>query len=504
MRRAQLLGSWRMEIKETPLALTFADVSLVPQRSRVKSRADVDTSSLFSRNVVLKVPVVSANMDTVTTAPMAIAMARVGGLGVIHRFLSVEEQVREVVRVKRSSHYKIDSPYTIGPDATLAEARRMTQEHGVSGLLVVEPASGLFERGRAGEYEPSDKRLVGILTSRDLRAAASEEDAVSNWMTPADRLVVAPVGVDLDQAEEQMLARRIEKLPIVDDAGLLAGLYTLKDVQLRDQFPLATRDEQGRLRVAAAIGVRGDYLERAAALVGAGADALVLDIAHGHSEEALRVVSEIKAAHPETDLVAGNVATAEGVLDLAAAGADAVKLGVGPGSVCETRVVAGVGVPQFSVVQECAVAAHELELPLIADGGIREPGDVAKAIGAGAATVMVGSLLAGCDEAPGQVLRKRGKKYKVFRGMASYGAAASKLALEGRAEEVEQYVPEGTEVEFELKGAATDVVRDLAGGLRSGMSYSNSLTIGEYWGRALFVRQTQAGRDEGKPHALDR
>lgn len=490
---------------EAPLALTFADVSLVPQRSRVKSRADVDTTALFSRNLELKLPVVSANMDTVTTAPMAIAMARLGGLGVVHRFLSIEDECREVARVKRSSHYKIGHPYTIGPDSSVEEARQMTQEHGVSGLLVVEPASGLFERGQTGHYEPSDKRLVGILTSRDLRAAAAApEGPVSKWMTPRSEMVVAPETFDLDEAEEQMLASRVEKLPIVDAAGLLVGLYTLKDVQLRDQFPLATRDGQGRLRVAAAIGVRGDYLERAAALVRAGADALVLDIAHGHAEEALRVVSEVKAAHPTVDLVAGNVATAEGVRDLVSAGADGVKLGVGPGSVCETRVVAGVGVPQWSVIVACAEEAASSGVPLNADGGIREPGDVAKAIGAGASTVMVGSLLAGCDESPGAVLRKRGKKYKVFRGMASYGAAASKLALEGRAEEVEQYVPEGTEVEFELKGPAADVVRELVGGLRSGMSYSDSLSVQEYWQKAQFVRQTASGRDEGRPHALDR
>jgi IMP dehydrogenase len=475
-------------IKETPLALTFADVSLVPRRSSVVSRADVDTTARFSRNIELKVPVVSANMDTVTTAPMAIAMAQLGGLGVIHRFLSIEDEANEVSRVKRASHYKITEPYFVDSRATVEAARRLADQNGVSGLLVVEGT-----------------RLIGILTHRDMLAARDPvKDTVASVMTERAKLLVATLETSLDDAERQMLEHRVEKLPIVADDDSVLGLFTLRDVNLRRQFPLATRDSEGRLRVAASIGIRGDYLERAHAMVTAGADALVLDVAHGHMEAALQVISEVKSHFPDVDLVAGNVATAIGVGDLAAAGADGCKLGVGPGAVCETRVVAGTGVPQWTVVNRGADAAARYGIPACADGGITEPGDVAKAIGAGASTVMVGSLLAGTDESPGEVLNKNGRKYKVFRGMASAGAAASRLALEGRSDTLEQYVAEGVEVEFELKGPAGAIINWLAGGLRSGMAYSDSRTVSEFWEKAEFVQQTMAGRIESKPHARDR
>jgi IMP dehydrogenase len=386
------------------LALTFDDVLLVPRRSRIRSRRHVATRARFTRGIEVAVPIVSANMDTVTTAPMAIAMAELGGLGVIHRFLPVAEQSDEVRRVKRYLGHVVTEPYTIGPDRTVAEAAATAARLGVTGLVVVD----------------AERRPLGILTARDMRAAA--EAGVAAAMTPADRLVSARPGIDLDEARKLLDRHRIEKLPLVDGDGRLAGLITLRDLALRDQYPQATRDSQGRLRVAAAVGVRGGYLPRAEALLDAGADALVVDVAHGHADHTVDAISELKGAWPEVELVAGNVATPEGFRDLAAAGAGAVKVGIGPGFACTTRLVAGVGVPQLSAILDCATVARETGTPLIADGGIRHPGDVAKAICAGASTVMVGSLFAGRQESPGEVVRRQGRQYKVFRGMASHAA----------------------------------------------------------------------------------
>jgi IMP dehydrogenase len=471
-------------MKDAPLALTFADVSLVPLRSRVGSRSDVDTSARFSRSIRLALPIVSANMDTVTASPMAIELARLGGLGVLHRSLSVEDEAAEVRTVKRAWNLVVEDPYAVAPDVPAEEARQAAADRGVSGLLVLE-----------------DGTLGGIVTGRDF-AAAGPGARVADVMTPRDRLVTAPAGVTVDEARRLMLAGRVEKLPLVDGARA-AGLITLRDIRQREAFPLASLDEQGRLRVAAAIGVRGSYLERAEALVEAGADALVLDIAHGHAEHALRAVREVKDAWPPVDVVAGNVATVEGYRDLVAAGADGVKAGVGPGFACTTRIVAGTGVPQWSVVDECAGAARELRVPLISDGGVREPGDVAKAIGAGADTVMIGSLFAGRPESPGRVVRRDGRRYKVYRGMASTAAAAARLAIEGRGDALDQYVAEGAEMQFELKGPVAEAVQELVGGLRSAMAYADSTTIEEFQRRARFVRQTDAGRRESKPGVGD-
>lgn len=481
-------------MKKAELALTFADVSLVPIRSRVRSRSDVDTTSRFSRNISLFLPIVSANMDTVTMSAMAIAMAKLGGIGVIHRFLSIEAEAREVEKVKRASNYRITGPYVIDPEDTVGQARTIVADKSVSGLLVI-------KQGTSGVFNPTGE-LLGILTHRDMRACPAETK-VKEAMTPKARLIVGPIDISLDEAREIMLTNRIEKLPLADTTGRACGLITLRDITQREEFPFATRDVQGRLSVAAAIGIRGDYLERAAALVEAGVDALVLDIAHGHAERALQVIEEVKSRYPKIDLVAGNVARVEAVEDLASAGADGIKAGVGPGAVCSTRIVAGVGVPQWTVIASCSQQAQELDLPLISDGGIREPGDVAKAIGAGASAVMIGSLIAGCDESPGAVVRKNGKKYKVYRGMASREAAATRFSLEGReADELNQYVAEGVEVEFTLKGPVSEVIQELAGGLRSGMSYSDALSILEFWQKAEFVSQTYSGRSESKPHAL--
>ena len=469
-------------MQELPLALTFDDVLLVPRRSRIRSRADVSTHTQLTRGIALEIPVVSANMDTVTTAPMAIALAQLGGIGVLHRFLSVDDEVAEVVRVKRFRTRVISDPHTIAPAATLAQARAEAERLGVSGLLVVD----------------GDGRLVGILTTRDVRAGDGSH-AVADHMTPRGRLITGPAGISAADALALLHQHRIEKLPLAGADGRVAGMVTLRDLEQEARYPQATRDGEGRLRVAAAIGVRGGYLERAEALLAADADALVLDIAHGHADSALEAVRELTRRFPQAEVIAGNVATADGVRDLAAVGADAIKVGIGPGFACTTRLVAGVGVPQLSAVLDCAKAARESGVPLIADGGIRRPGDLAKAIAAGASSVMVGSLLAGRSESPGDVVRRRGRLYKVYRGMASRSAAGARLAIEGRGDALDQYVPEGEEMEFPLRGPVDEVITELVGGLRSGMSYLDSATIEEFWGNAQFIRQTEAGQRETHP-----
>ena len=469
---------------EIRLGLTYDDVLLVPRRSRVRSRQDVSTRSLFTPGIELEVPIVSANMDTVTTAPMAVAMAQLGGIGVIHRFLSIEEEAAEVHRVKRYLTHVVAAPHVVDPALTVAEARAEAARLAVTGLLVVD----------------SERRLLGLLTARDL-LAGEDGDRVDALMTPVERLVTAEPGIELGAARRLLTANRIEKLPLVDSDGRVEGLVTLRDLAVADRYPQATRDTLGRLRVAAAIGIRGDFLERAEALVAVEVDALVLDIAHGHADAAIEAVGELKRTWPDLEIVAGNIATAHGVRDLAAAGADAVKVGIGPGFACTTRLVAGVGVPQFSAVLECAEVAQELGVPLIADGGVRRAGHVATAMAAGASTVMVGSLFAGREESPGDVVRRRGQLFKVYRGMASRSAAAARLAIEGRGDSLDQYVAEGEEMEFPLRGSVAGVVEELAGGLRSGMSYVDATSVSELWQNASFVRQTEAGERESHPGA---
>ncbi len=479
-------------MESIPLALTYDDVLLVPAFSTVRSRRNVDTTTRFAGQITLNTPFVSANMDTVTEARMAIAVALFGGIGVIHRFLPIDLEAAEVARVKRYRSHVIEEPYTIGPEATVKEARRLMQQAGVSGLPVV------------GE----GKMLLGILTRRDV-LLAEDSMLVSERMTPRERLVVAPQGISLEEARKLLSQRRLEKLPLVDSEGRLAGLITAKDLIREGPFSRATRDEKGRLRVAAAVGVVGDFLERAQALVSAGADALVIDIAHGDSALMLSAIRQIRDLVGDVPLVAGNVATAEGTQRLIEAGADAVKVGVGPGSMCITRQVAGVGVPQFTAVLESARVAHRYDVPVIADGGIRYSGDVTKAIGAGASTVMLGNLLAGTDESPGVVITRNGQKLKVARGMASKEAALDRALrndpTKGWAvwEEAEADVAaEGVQAPVPYRGAAWEVLQQLLAGLRSGMSYCNASSIPEMWKNARFVRQTTAGMKEGGPHDL--
>ena len=469
-----------------PLALSYDDVLLAPRRSGIGSRSDVDVSTRLTRNLRLAIPMVSANMDTVTESEMAIAMARAGGIGIVHRFLSVEEQVAEVARVKRAEALVIADPHTIAPGATLVEAQAAMRRLRVTSLVVVNP----------------DGRLAGILTRRDVMLRTDPLEAVGRLMTPRESLVTGGADTGTEEAARLLRDARVEKLPLVDDDDRLVGLITLRDLLQRAERPEATKDSRGRLAVGAAIGVRGDFVERAQALQEAGADVVVLDIAHGHAEHSVQAVGEVREALGDgVEIVAGNVATAEGARDLAEAGADGVKVGVGPGSVCTTRVVAGVGVPQFSAVLECAEACAPLGVPVIADGGIRAGGDVAKAIAAGAETVMVGNLLAGTPESPGVVVARNGTRVKVFRGMASAAATAARRAADGDdPTEFTPVVPEGVEAVVPLRDAAALILHGLVGGLRSGMSYSDARTIAEFHRNARFVRITPGGLRESHPH----
>lgn len=471
--------------------LTYEDVLLVPRYSDIRSRRDVDTSAQLSRNITLNNPIVSANMDTVTEADMAIAMARAGGIGIIHRFNTVEQQVAQVRLVKRSESFVIEHPHSIGPDDTIGTARALLEDHAISSLPVV---------------DPSDK-LLGILSSRDILFVHDDSGRVRDVMTPRNKLVTAPVGTTISQAEQILQTHKVEKLPLVDDDNRLSGLITLRDILKRRLYPESSKDAKGRLLVGAAVGVVGDYLERAVELEASGADVLVLDIAHGHSANAIRAMRELRSRIATADLVAGNVATAEGTRDLIEAGADAVKVGVGPGSICITRVVTGVGVPQLTAVMDSAREARRYDVPIIADGGIRQSGDVTKALAAGAATVMVGNMLAGTRESPGVVVVRNGRRYKASRGMASAEATLQRRRREKPGWEGESdltdIVPEGVEGLVPYKGDVSDVLVQLVGGLRSGMSYLGARTLEELQQNAQFVQITAAGLQESRPHDIE-
>jgi len=469
--------------------LTFDDVLLVPKRSPIISRTQTDLKTRLSRKINLNIPLVSANMDTVTEAHMAIALAREGGIGIIHRFMTIEDQVDEILRVKRSESVVIEQPYTVSQDMTVTDLKKKMAEYEVSGMLVEE----------AG-------KLVGIITRRDITFENNHRRKVSELMTKD--VITAKAGTTIEQAKEILHKYRIEKLPLVDAKGKVAGLITSKDIQKMEDYPYAAKDRKGRLLAGAAVGVKGDYLERTEALLEAGADTLVVDIAHGHSDNAINTVRMIKKAFPSCDLIAGNVATGEGARDLIKAGVDAVKVGVGSGSICITRVVTGSGVPQLTAVIDAVKAAKEYDIPVISDGGVRTSGDVTKALAAGASSVMVGSLFGGTDESPGKTLVKNGKKFKMYRGMASYMASLGrKYREEGpqvvESDDLNDYVPEGIEAMVPYKGSVVEIVRQLAGGLRSGLSYCGAKTILEMQKNAEFVRMSPAGYMESQPHDVD-
>ncbi len=469
------------------IGLTFDDVLLIPRRSGVSTRRQIDTQTRLCRGIDLAIPIVSASMDTVTEARMASAIAREGGIGIIHRFLPIEEHVAEVRRVKRAESVVIDTPYTVGPEATVRHAAAFMEEHGSAGILVIDRA----------------RRLLGIVTARDVLFEDHLDRPITAVMTPRERLITAPAGTPVEEATQILHRHRIEKLPLVDAEGRLVGLITSRDIQSRLRYPSGTKDQRGRLRVGAAIGVRGDYLERAEALVAEEVDVLVIDVAHGHSDLAIQTVEAVRARCPDVPLIAGNVATADGTRELIACGVDGVKVGVGPGSTCTTRVVTGAGVPQFTAILECAEAAAAADVPIIGDGGIRGSGDLVKALAAGAHTAMLGNLLAGTEESPGASVTRGGRQYKVYRGMASLWTSAERRGMRQEDELLSEIVPEGIEAMVPYRGRVAAVLGQLVGGLRSGMSYCGATTLAELRTNARFIRATEAGLREGMPHDVD-
>ena len=468
--------------------LTFDDVLLVPAESSVLP-SEVSTATRLTPRIELAIPIVSAAMDTVTEARLAIAIARAGGIGIVHRNLSVDEQVGEVDKVKRSQSGMIVEPVTLPPDALVTDALAVMERYHISGVPITD----------------TDGRLVGLLTNRDLRFIDQVHQPIANVMRQPP-LITAPLGTTLEQAKDILWQHRIEKLPIVDGDGFLRGLITVKDIKKQTDHPHATKDEKGRLRVGAAVGVGPDALERAERLVAAGVDVLVVDTAHGHNLSVLDVVKQVKGAF-EVDVIAGNVATAEAVDALAGVGADAVKLGVGPGSICTTRVVAGVGVPQLTAIYDGAEAAARRGVTLVADGGIQFSGDIAKALAAGADSVMLGSLLAGVDESPGEVVLHQGERYKEYRGMGSMGAMKSRSFskdryFQGEIIDTDKLVPEGIEGRVAYKGPMANVIYQLIGGLRAAMGYVGAATVADLQAHARFVRITNAGLRESHPHDI--
>jgi len=460
-----------VEIKE---GLTFDDVLLVPLLSHVSSRKETNTESNLTPRIKLSIPIVSANMDTVTGSSMAITMAKLGGVGVIHRFNTIEEQVNEVTKVKRAQSVVITNPYTVSPDTTLANLKSISAEKGVSSFPVVK-----------------GKKLVGIITKRDYMFENDDSKKVSELMSKD--LVTASFGIGVEDAKKILAKEKVEKLLLVDKKNRLKGMITAKDIALSENSGNITKDKRGRLVVGGAVGIVGDYKDRIKALVDADVDFIVVDVANGYLEKVAETVRYIKNNY-DIDVIAGNVATKEGVVNLAKAGADAVKIGIGPGGACLTRSVAGVGYPQLSAIMDCSNAG----VPIIADGGIRKSADLAKAIAAGANTVMIGSLLAGTDESPGLIVTKENKNYKLYRGMASISAYADKASKLNEIVEIEGYTPEGTEMLIEYRGSAVKIVNNLVNGLRSAMTYLNAKNLDEFRRNARFVRLTEAGKKESK------
>lgn len=464
--------------------LTFDDVLLIPAKSDVTPNM-IDLRTRLAKDIYLNTPIMTSAMDTVTEAKMAIAIAREGGIGIIHKNMSIEKQSEEVDKVKRSENGVIVNPFSLTADKTVAEADRLMGKYKISGVPIVD------EKGK----------LVGILTNRDLRFLSDYNTVIKDVMTK-DHLVTAPIGTDLEAAQKILMKHKIEKLPIVDNDGTLKGLITIKDIEKAVQYPNSARDKSGRLLCGAAIGITGDVLERAKALLDAQVDVLVLDSAHGHSKNIMTCLDKIKSALPEAVIIAGNVATAEATEDLIKAGADCVKVGIGPGSICTTRVVAGIGVPQITAVYDAACAAQKYNVPIIADGGIKYSGDIVKALAAGANVVMLGSLLAGCEEAPGATEIYQGRSFKVYRGMGSLGAMECGSKDRYFQEGAKKLVPEGVEGRVPYKGNVSDTIFQLVGGIRSGMGYCGCPTIEELHERSQFVRITGAGLKESHPHDI--
>ncbi len=463
--------------------LTFDDVLLVPAKSDVLP-ADVSVKTRLAGDIYLNTPIISAAMDTVTEAQMAIAIAREGGVGVIHKNMSIEQQADEVDKVKRSENGVILNPFSLGPDHFVYDADELMGKYKISGVPIV-----------------VDGKLVGIITNRDLKFLTNFNIKIKDVMTK-EHLITAPVGTQLKEAQEILRKNKIEKLPLVDDDGFLKGLITIKDIEKAVQYPNTARDSKDRLLCAAAIGVTEDVLKRAGALLEAQADVLVLDSAHGHSQGIMECVKKVKAAYPNSVIIAGNVATAEATEDLIKAGADAIKVGIGPGSICTTRVVSGIGVPQITAVYDAACIAAKYDIPVIADGGIKYSGDIVKAIAAGASTVMLGSLLAGCEESPGENEIFQGRQFKVYRGMGSLAAMSKGSSDRYFQQNNKKLVPEGVEGRVPYKGAVAETLFQMIGGLKSGMGYCGCHNISQLHSKGQFVRITGAGLKESHPHDI--
>ena len=474
------------ESKFTREGLTFDDVLLVPGASEVLPK-DVSLSVNLTEKITLNIPIISAGMDTVTEAKMAIAMARQGGLGVIHKNMSIEEQAEQVVTVKRSENGVITNPFFLTPEHQVFDAEHLMGKYRISGVPIVN--------------NMDEKKLVGILTNRDLRFIQDYSMIISEVMTK-DNLVTAPVGTTLEDAEKILQKYKIEKLPIVDENGILMGLITIKDIEKVIEFPNAAKDKQGRLLVGAAVGVTSDTILRVQKLVAAEVDAIVIDTAHGHSKGVLETVAQIRKEYPDLDIIAGNVATAEATAALYEAGADVVKVGIGPGSICTTRVVAGVGVPQITAVYECASEARKQGKTIIADGGIKYSGDIVKALAAGGHVVMLGSLLAGTTESPGDTEIFQGRRFKVYRGMGSVAAMEHGSKDRYFQEDAKKLVPEGIEGRMPYKGPLSDTIHQLVGGVRSGMGYCGTKDLHDLREKAQFIRMTGAGLRESHPHQV--
>ncbi|MGI1690319.1 IMP dehydrogenase [Thermoanaerobacter uzonensis] len=472
-----------MEGKFVKEGLTFDDVLLIPAKSDVLPK-DVDLKTKLTKKITLNIPLMSAGMDTVTESKLAIAIAREGGIGVIHKNMSIERQALEVDKVKRSEHGVITDPFFLTPDHTIKDAAELMARYKISGVPIT-----------------VDSKLVGIITNRDIRFEDDLDKPIREVMTK-DNLVTAPPGTTLEEARQILKKHKIEKLPLVDGNNVLKGLITIKDIEKAVEFPNAAKDSKGRLLVAAAVGVGKDMMDRVKALVEAGVDAIVIDTAHGHSKGVLEAVSKIKEKYPDLQLIAGNVATAEATRELIERGTDCVKVGIGPGSICTTRVIAGIGVPQITAIYDCAQEADKYGIPIIADGGIKYSGDIVKAIAAGASVVMLGSLFAGTEESPGEIEIYQGRSYKVYRGMGSLGAMKEGSSDRYFQEDVTKFVPEGVEGRVPYKGPLKETVYQLVGGLRAGMGYCGVRNIEELRAKTKFIKITQAGLTESHPHDI--
>ncbi len=471
-----------MEIRE---GLTFDDVLLVPQKSVIVP-SEINVSVRLTDKIKLNIPIMSAAMDTVTESGLAIALAREGGIGIIHKNMSIQMQAENVDKVKRSEHGVISDPFSLSPDSKVSDADALMGMYKISGVPIVE----------------KDGTLVGIITNRDMRFETDYTRKVSEVMT-SENLVTAPIGTTLDEAQKILSKFKIEKLPLVDNSGKLMGLITIKDIEKTIQYPMSAKDSNGRLMVGAAVGTSRDTMDRVEALVAAKVDLIVVDTAHGQSEGVIKMVEQIKSKYPDLDLMAGNVATKSGVRDLALAGADCVKVGIGPGSICTTRVIAGIGVPQLTAVMDCAEEAQKHNIKIIADGGIKYSGDITKAIAGGAAAVMIGSLFAGTKESPGEMEIFQGRSFKVYRGMGSISAMQKGSADRYFQEDNQKLVPEGVEGRVPFKGPLADTTYQMVGGLKSGMGYCGAANIAELQDKASFIRITGAGLKESHPHDIN-